>query len=198
MALMSSGGMLQGRHDGHARILPSLQDDRSDELAGLVVQHELRPQQVRSTLVSAAQVATVTGPAVDPIEPVAALDHLGIARWPLLGGKGRRSSASPLRRGAGALRRTSAGGAGWRSWGRLRRRGLRAQPNRERRQQEEGGWRQECLRSHRLTSTIGQQMEGPAMIRGFVANVYTGVELGELSAFAVRNRWPTHRGRPTS
>ncbi len=62
------------------------------ELAGLVVEHELRAEEVGAAELTAAGVGAVAGAAGPAKMPTAALDHLGVALRTLL----RREPASSL------------------------------------------------------------------------------------------------------
>ena len=77
---MSSTGKVERRHHRHAGVLPAVLDDGLDQLAVLIVQHELRAQQVRPAHVAAAEVGAVAGTAGGGINLLAAGDHRRIAR----------------------------------------------------------------------------------------------------------------------
>src|SRR5262249_20787583 len=70
-------------HRAHSS-LAAVADDWNDVLAVLIGEDELRPQQVRSTLITAAQVGAVAGGTAHAVERLAARDHRGIACCPLL------------------------------------------------------------------------------------------------------------------
>ena len=78
MALMSSSGSGIGGIGGMPGRVAAAVHDRNDQLAVLIVQHELRSQQVDAAHVAAAQVGAVAEPAVDAVERGAALDDRGI------------------------------------------------------------------------------------------------------------------------
>ena len=86
----------QRRHRRHARILPAVLDDGHDQLAVLIVEHQLRAQQVGSADVAAAKVGAMAGAAVDLVEGLAARDRGGIGERALLRRERRTSAASPL------------------------------------------------------------------------------------------------------
>ena len=75
-------------------ILAALQDYRLNQFARLIVQHELRPQQVWPALIAASKVHTMAGPAMDPIKRIAGGNQRRIARRPLLRRKARCGIAS--------------------------------------------------------------------------------------------------------
>ena len=115
----------QRRHRRHARILPTVLDDRHNQLAVLIVEHQLRAQQVGSADVAAAKVAAMARPAVDLVEGLAARDRRGIGERALLRRERRTSAASPLAGGlTAARRRTGRRRCLRRSSGRSRGRGL--------------------------------------------------------------------------
>ena len=74
------GQSRQRRHHRHAGVLPAAERMTGPiELAVLVVQRELRAEQVGPAHVAAAQVHAVTGAAVDAVERLAARDERGVA-----------------------------------------------------------------------------------------------------------------------
>ena len=74
---------------GHARIRPAAADDRQQQFAVLVVQHDVGSQQIRSAHVAAAKVRAVAGAARDAVDLLAALDHGRVVGRPQLRGKAR-------------------------------------------------------------------------------------------------------------
>jgi hypothetical protein len=87
------GGQCEFRHRGKARIASSIQDDRTNQFARLIRQHHRRPKQIGPALIAAAEVRAVAQPAVGSVKSVTTRDHCGIARGPLLCGKGCRRIA---------------------------------------------------------------------------------------------------------
>jgi hypothetical protein len=81
--------------------LPAIEDDRADQLARLVVEDQIGPEQVGATLIAAAQIDSVTGAAMYAVQAVAASNECRISRWSLLRGKGR-TPATPTAGAAAA------------------------------------------------------------------------------------------------
>ena len=101
-ALHVVGRKRHRRHRRHARLC-ALRDDRPDQLALLIVEGELRAEQVRPADVAAAKVGAVAGAAVHVVEPLAARDERRIAGRALLRRK-RRSRVAALTAGGPAPR----------------------------------------------------------------------------------------------
>ena len=91
--------VVRHRQRRHALVGAAAADDRQDQFALLIVEHELRSKQVRSAQLAAAQVDAVAGAAGDRIERLPALDERRIARRTLLrredGGTPAASLAAP-------------------------------------------------------------------------------------------------------
>src|SRR5439155_22903171 len=66
----------------HTAVGPTVLDDRRDELAMLIVEHDAGAKQARSA-VAAARIDSVAERAVDAVERLAAGDRLWIGGWPI-------------------------------------------------------------------------------------------------------------------
>ena len=62
----------------------------------LIVENQLRAEQVRTADVAAPQIRAVAGPAIDFVEELALFDRRRIARFALLRGKFRSTAAAAL------------------------------------------------------------------------------------------------------
>ena len=89
-------GQRQRRHRRHARVLTAGLDERHDQLAVLIVEDQLRAQQVGPADVAAAKVAAMARPAVDLVQGLAARDRRGIGERALLRRERRTSATAPL------------------------------------------------------------------------------------------------------
>ena len=81
------------RHRGQSRIVQAVTNDRKDQFAVLIVEHELRPQKVDSALFSTPKVRAVTGPAMDAVQRISASNNRRITGRTLLGWKVSRAAA---------------------------------------------------------------------------------------------------------
>ena len=95
-------GILRAHSDRRHRALAA-QDDRCDQLAGLIVEYRIGAQQIGAALIAAAQIDAVARSAMDTEQSVTACDQRWITRRPLLCGKGW-GRAPALRRPAASLR----------------------------------------------------------------------------------------------
>jgi hypothetical protein len=78
----------------HARIPSAPGNDGSDQFSVLIVQHELRPKQVRLAVIAAAKIRTVTAAAVNTEQRLATLDDCRVGQRSLLGRKRLASSTT--------------------------------------------------------------------------------------------------------
>ena len=138
------------RNRRHAAFGACALHDRHDQLAGLIVQHQLGAQEVRAAKLAAARVHAVAGAADRRVKRLAALDERRVARRALLRGK-RRHASSPLRRSLStAGGRCRRGRRLWRGCRGLRRRRGRLLRGHGAEQHDEGGrcGRHDSLDSH--------------------------------------------------
>ena len=124
IAFTSSGGSGSGGITGMPGFMPPVLDDRQDQLAVLIVEHELRAEQVRTADVAAAQIGAVAGAAVDAVEPLPRAITAGSPGGALLRGKRRPGRGRRLAAAAPAPRRARRDRR-WRGWWRP---GARAAP----------------------------------------------------------------------
>ena len=125
------------RQRQHQRARTAVLHDRRDELAVLVVEHQLRAQQVGPTELSAARVHAVAGAARADVDATAALEDRGVHRRPLMRRKPRRPLRKPALRPGGRRRRLRARRrrSAMPFSGRLRRRGGLLRPGGDRQSQ---------------------------------------------------------------
>ena len=89
-------GQGRGRHGSHPRGITSAKDDGPNQLALLIVENELRTEQIRTARVATTQVGAVAKPAVGFIQRLSSCDEFGITGCALLG---RAPEARPDPRG---------------------------------------------------------------------------------------------------
>src|SRR4029453_11496846 len=91
----------------HSHVLTAAMNDRHDQLTLFVAQDDLRPKQIGTTLIAAAEVDAVTALAIDAVQRLAARDDRRVARRPLL----RRKRRAALAATAARLRSTRSAAA---------------------------------------------------------------------------------------
>ena len=160
-------GHRQRRH--RRRAGPAVLDHRDDQLPVLVVEHQLRSQQVGTAELTAARVGAVAGAAQAGVLRLAALEQLGRRRGRWWAGKRGGSWKPPAGRGGGAG--SPCAPCCWRRGG--------------------GGRRAAAARLGRAATGPGRRRAGPARARGRAPSRSSKLDVGTSGPFSLPFVWLT-------